>query len=1051
MKGLIKWFVDNPIAANLIMIIMLVGGFTSFDTVKKETFPTYEGNRIGVSMAWPGAASSEVEQQIVVRIEEAIADLPGIFQITSESRQGFGYVNIEVTEGFDVRELLSDVKGRVDSINTFPVSAERPIIQQEIYREFLMWMAIYGDVDRRVLKDLAYQIRDEMAVLEGISEVVLSGLKEDEVSIEVSEENLRRYNLSFNEVADAIRQTSVNIPAGTIKSKNGDIQIQTRAQAFDAEDFSKIVVRSDRAGGQLLLSDVAVIKDAFSEQYVDFTMNGKPGVNMEVKMSDDPLLFEGTKNAREYIENLRPLLPEGVELKINFEAKSIFDSRFDLLKDNALSGLVLVYIILMLFLRPMLAFWVVAGIATTFAGAIWLLPYLNVSINMLSMFAFLMVLGIVVDDAIIVGESIYRHQQRGEQGRLSAWSGTHTVLNPVFLAVISTIIFFLPMMDVPSDIVVFTRSIFLVVLLCLVFSLIESIFVLPSHLSHMKPEKPSRFQVVQKMEKVRHWFSGHMEGFAQNKYMPALAVLLKHKGSTFLAFFFIFVIAVTMTATGWIKQSFFPNVPQPMVMVNVSFPEGYSYERTMAMAQHMRDQVDVLLADKDLLEKNEGKSFIREINKSVNGTSVTLFVGLTLDEERSVPASDVAEKLRELIGPLPEAQSYSLNASLSGGGPEITLNMNMLDNSREAQQAAVNDVTKALGAYDGVINVRSNLDSERTEAEIELKPYAETLGITLGDVARQVRQGFYGDEIQRIPRAKEDVRVMLRYLAEERQTLDTLDHIRIRASDGREIPIAEVANVKLVPGPSTIRRVDRKRNITITAEVSEGHDANAIVTEMLNAHEARWKKTYTGFNLSRDDSLRAQEEFGDNFGVNFLKVFVVVLALFAIAFRSLFQPWLVMLAVPFGFVGAAIGHLMLGVEISMFSFFGLLACSGVVVNDNLVLLARINQLIERGTDTLEAVMHAGVDRFRPIILTSLTTFVGLMPILFERSLQAQFLKPMVISLSFGVLFSTVVTLFLVPCCYYGGFRLKTRVKDLLARKSSPTEKQADLHESSEAA
>lgn len=1035
MNAVIKWFVDNPIAANFLMLVMLIGGYISYGNVKKETFPRYEGNIINVSMVYPGAASSEVEQQIVVRIEEAIADLPGIFQITSESRQGYGSVSVQVIEGFDVRELLNDVKGRIDAINTFPVSAERPIVQQLIFREFLMWMAIYGDVDKRVLKDLAYQIRDEMSVLDGISEVQITGLKQDEVSVEVSEENLRRYNLSFSEVSNAIRQSSLNVPAGTIKSKDGDIQIQTRAQAFNQEDFEKIVVRSNRDGSRLLLSDVAQINDGFSEEYVDFTMNGKPGLNMEVKMSDDPLLFEGTANARAYVEELQKYLPEGVELKINFEAKSIFDSRYNLLKDNAISGLILVFIILMLFLRPLLALWVVAGIATTFAGAIWLLPFLDVSINMLSMFAFLMVLGIVVDDAIIVGENIYRHQQRGEPGKLAAWTGTRNVLAPVFLAVASTIMFFYPMMDVPSDIVVYTRSIFFVVFLCLLFSLIESVFILPSHLSHLKPEAKSKFVVVQKFENIRHWFSGHMESFAVNKYQPALKVLLKHKGSTFLAFLFVFFIAVTMTATGWITRSFFPNVPQPMVMVNVGFPEGYSFERTKAIAQYMRDQVDILAADEELLERNGNKNFIREINKSTNGTSITLFIGLVDDENRDIPAADVAEKLRELIGPLPEAQSYSLNASLSGGGPEITLNLNMLDNQREVQQAAVNSVVKALSAYPGVLNVRNNLDSERTEVEIELKPHAESLGISLGDVASQIRQGFYGDEIQRIPRAKEDVRVMLRYSAEERRTLDTLDHIRIRTADGRELPIAAVADVKLVPGASTIRRVDRRRNITITAEVSEGNDANTIVTELLNSNLDNWKKSYTGFNLSRDANLRSQEEFGDNFAVNFLKIFLLVLALFAIAFRSLFQPWLVMLAVPFGFVGAALGHLILGVEISLFSFFGLLACSGVVVNDNLVLLSRINQLIERGEDTLSAVLDAGVDRFRPIVLTSLTTFVGLMPILFERSLQAQFLKPMVISLSFGVAFSSVVTLFLVPCCYYGGHRVKQRILAKLGRNT----------------
>ncbi len=1044
MNSIIKWFVENPIAANFLMLTMLIGGVVSYGNIKKETFPRYEGNIINIFMAYPGAASSEVEQQIVVRIEEAVADLPGIFQITSESRQGFGQINVQVIQGFDVRELLNDIKGRVDAINTFPVSAERPVIQQLVYREFLMWMAIYGDIDKRELKKLAYQIRDEMSVLEGVSEVQITGLKSDEVAIEISEENLRRYNLSFSEVANAIRQSSLNVPAGTIKSLQGDIQIQTRAQAFQESDFEDIVVRSHRDGSRLLLSDIAEVSDGFSEDYVDFSMNGKPGLNLEVKMSDDPKLFEGTANARAYVENFKELLPEGVELKINFEAKSIFDSRFDLLKDNALSGLFLVFVILMLFLRPLLAFWVVFGIATTFAGAIWLLPFLDISINMLSMFAFLMVLGIVVDDAIIVGESIYRHQQRGEEGKLSASLGTKTVLSPVFLAVSSTILFFLPMMDVPPDIVVYTRSIFYVVMLCLVFSLVESLFVLPSHLSHMNPEKSSRFIVLQKLAAVRAWFSGHMESFASRQYQPALKALINVKGSTFLVFFFIFVIAVTLVAVGWINRSMFPQVPQPMVMINVGYPEGYAFEKVSAVAQHIRDQVDVMTKDETLLQKNGGRPFIREINKSLNGSNITVFVGLTKDEVREVPAADVAEKLRELIGPLPEAQSYSLNASLSGGGPEITLNMNMLDNHRDIQQQATEEVVAALAAYPGVINVRNNLDAERMEVEIELKPYAETLGITLGDVAQQIRQGFYGDEIQRIPRAKEDVRVMLRYSAQERKSLDTLDQIRIRTDDGRELPIAAIAELKLVPGPSTIRRVDRRRNITLTAEVTEGNDANAIVSELLEKNLAQWQKKYVGFKLSRDANLRSQEEFGDNFGANFLKITLVVFAFFAIAYRSLFQPLLVLLAVPFGFVGAVIGHLLLGVEISIFSFFGFLACAGVVVNDNLVLLARINQLVKRGQNRLDAVLNAGVDRFRPIVLTSLTTLVGLMPILFERSLQAQFLKPMVISLSFGVAFSSFVTLLLVPCCYYGGYRLTQRIKnklDLLRGRTTQTQTQ----------
>ena len=469
MNGLIKWFVGNPIAANLLMLAMIIGGVTAFDGIQKETFPAVRNNVIDVSMVYHSAAASEVEQQIVVRIEEAIADLPGIFQITSQSSRGYGHVSVVVEEGFDVTTLLNEVKTRVDAINTFPPSAERPNIRQGVYRHFLMWAALYGNIDAKELKRLAYQIRDEVSMLEGVSEVLLTGIKDDELSIELSEETLRRYHLTFDEVATAIRQSSLNVPAGMIKSKDGDIQIQTRAQAYTAEEFENIVVRSTLDGGQIFLRDIATVTDGFSERFINFTMNGQPGVNMEVKMSDVPLLFEGTASVRQYVEDMQSILPEGVTFKINYESKAAFDSRFNLLKDNAISGLILVFIILMLFLRPSLAFWVVAGIATTFAGAIWLLPVFDVSINMLSMFAFLMVLGIVVDDAIIIGESVYRHQQQGQTGQLASYNGAKSVLKPVSLAVISTVMFFLPMIDVPETVLVFTRSLFYVVMLCLFF------------------------------------------------------------------------------------------------------------------------------------------------------------------------------------------------------------------------------------------------------------------------------------------------------------------------------------------------------------------------------------------------------------------------------------------------------------------------------------------------------------------------------------------------------------------------------------------------------
>lgn len=1034
MNTLVRWFVNNPIAANALMLAILFGGFVGLSSITKETFPTHVENKIRINMVYPGAAPSEVEQQLVVRIEESIADLPGIFQVRSWAREGFGSVEVDVTEGHDVRELLNDIKGRVDAINTFPPAAERPTISQMVFRPTLMWAALYGDTDLRELKRLAFQIRDEMSLLEGVSEVRLTGLKVDEVAIEISEENLRRYNLSFSEVAQAVRETSLNVPAGTIKSKDGDIQIQTRAQAFDQDDFEHIVVRSNMDGSQLRLSDVADVRDGFSEQDRYFSMNGKRGLNIEIKISDDPLLFEGTANAKKYIEDFNKLLPDDIVFKINFESKNMFDSRFNLLKDNALSGLVLVFIILVLFLRPMLAFWVVAGIATTFAGALWLLPLFGVSINMLSMFAFIMVLGIVVDDAIIVGESVYRHQQRGETGAEAASSGARSVLRPVMLAVISTVIFFMPMMTVPSDVLVYTRSIFFVVFLCLFFSLVESLFVLPSHLSHLKPAKPATRQPFILLEKLRKQFGGRLDHFAIAVYKPALRNALRNKLPVGLIFLAVFVISVTLMLAGWVGVRMFPNVPQPFVMVNFRMPDGTAFECTEEVANHVRRQIDILRSDPDLLAKNGGQPFIREVNRNLNGVSANVFIGLHSAEFRALGTAEITDALRALIGPLPEVKSYSLSGNLNDSGPEITLNLNMLSNLRADQQAAVDAISAALEAYPGVHNVRSDLESARTEIELELKPYAETLGITLGEVARQVRQGFYGEEVQRIPRSKEDVRVMLRYAVEERRTLDSLDTMRVRTRDGREVPLSAVAELKLVPGVSTIRRVDRRRNIVLTAEVSEGNDAKSIIVDLLENNLDQWKQAHTGLKLSMDGSLRSQAKFEDNFVKDFGKFSLITLVIFAIAFRSLFQPFLILLAIPFGFVGAILGHVVLGFDISFFSFFGFLACAGVVVNDNLVLIERINTLRSRGEAVFDAVVDAGVDRFRPIILTSVTTFVGLMPILiFERSEQAQFLKPMVVSLSFGVLFSTVVTLFLVPMGYMAGQNSKTALDRVFAK------------------
>ncbi len=928
-----------------------------------------------------------------------------------------------MTEGHDVKEVLNEIKTRVDAIITFPASSERPIIQRQMLRDTLMWFNLSGDADMTTLKDIAYRARDEMPLLTGISEVRVIGMYIDEMAIEISENNLRRFNLTFDDVADAIRKSSVSIPAGTIKSTLGNVQIQTREQAYSGDDFADIVVRSFSDGSQLLLQDIANVDDGYTEQNLQFTLNNKTALNFEVKISDDPDLINGTINARVYLEEMKKTLPEGLVLRIGYEGKSIFDSRFNMLKNNAIAGLVLVFIVLMLFLRPLLAFWVVAGIATAFSGSIWLMGYYDVSLNMNSIFAFLLVLGIVVDDAIIVGESIFRRQGEHVDRKVAAAEGTVSVLMPVSLAVISTIIFFLPILDVPDAVRSSVLPIFLVVLFCLMLSLVESLFILPSHLSHMKPEQPSRYMLLRKLSEVRMLFSQGMQNFASDTYLPILKRALQRPVSAILFFIFLFLTTLSLLVSGWVGSSFFPSIPQPYINVNVTFPEGSPYKFTTDLVEHMKTQAEAIKNDRELLASNEGRQFIFEINTTANSNSAGMFVGLTAVEKRSISTEEVTKRLREMIGPIPEAKSYSLDFSFGDNSPDVQLDLRLTSNLSLIQQNAVADIQKVLSAYPGVSNVRSDLDTGRLEVEISLKPYAETLGLSMSDIATQMRQAFYGEEIQRIPRSKEDVKVMLRYSASERSTLDTLDTMRIRTDDHTEVPLTSIANIELVPGASTINRTDRYRNITITADVVNGEDPTRIVRQMLETYTEQWQRQYAGFNLSAAGKLRTQQQFGDNFNQNFLLAFLVAFAFFAIAFKSLFEPFLVLLAVPFGFMGAIIGHMLLGYPISLMSFMGFLACSGVVVNDNLVLLDRVRQLRDEGADLMEALTNAGADRFRPIVLTSLTTFVGLLPVLFEQSTQAAFLIPMAISLSFGVLFSSGITLIMVPCAYLSGHSL----------------------------
>jgi len=1023
MNRLIQWFVENPIAANLLMAVIALGGLSNLASLNKEVFPGAEVGMVRVEMAYPGAGPKEVEEQIVKRVEEAIADLDGIEQITSTARQSMGIISVESVNDYDMQRLLNNVKARIDAISTFPVDAERATVTEVLWQSEIMSIAIYGHAGEAVLKRTGEQVRDEMALLPGISTVELKATRPDEMSIEVSEQALQRYNLSFEQVANTVRQSSLNLPAGTIRTTSGDIQLQTRGQAYSAEDFRLVVIDSREDGAQRLLGDIATITDGFAEQDIVARFNGQPAVFLEVLSSEQPDVLESAAIIQQYIADNEHLLPDGVHMTVWSDWSYLFEGRMNLLLKNSISGLCLVFLVLMLFLRPALAAWVSVGIAVSFLGTLWLLPYFGVSLNMISMFAFLLVLGIVVDDAIIVGESIYTSQQHGIQGNAAAASGAKMVAKPVLFAVISTMLFFAPLLVTPGAMGDMSYAIPVVVILSLFFSLIESLLILPAHLAHLKPEKPSKGSgLFHRLAVMRTRLAEGLEHFANRHYAPRLKVLLKQNGSTLAGFTVAVALSVAVYNGGWLVRTFMPIVPSDFIQATITMPEGSSAQLMGATLKQVEEAVSALKQDKTL---NGGKDIIRDLQSWSYGNTVEVSLSLADGKNRNLSADDITEHWRDLIGPIPSAEEIKLNYTINDISEDIRLRLSVGNDDAAALQGAADAVINQLSRYPGVYDIRNSLTAERTEIELDLKPHAETLDLSLQDIARQVRQGFYGEEVQRIPRGREDVKVMVRYSEAERTQIEHLSDMRIRTNDGREIPLEAVADITFVPGYTKIERVDRKRAIIISAEVEEGvSDPASLLADLRQRNTAAWKQAYPGFDLAVDGDMGDEAEFLASALRHFALAMLIVYGLMAVAFRSYWQPFLVLTAIPFGFMGAVIGHLIMGREVSMMSMLGFFACAGVVVNDNLVLLDRINQLRKQGLEVFDAVVQAGRDRFRPIVLTSLTTFIGLMPIMAETSTQALFLIPMVISLSFGVLFATAVTLILVPAMYLSGEQLR---------------------------
>ncbi|MCB1756402.1 MAG: efflux RND transporter permease subunit [Gammaproteobacteria bacterium] len=1038
---MIAWFARNHVAANLLMFTIIGAGLYSLsERITLEVFPSTDMDIISVSVPFPGATPREVEEGVTIRVEEAVQDLNGIEEMTSTSSENSSSVQIEVMKGFDARALMDDVKNRIDSLSTLPDEAEEPKISLAERKREVISVALYGDNDEKTLRQAAERVRDELLGFAEITQIELEAVRPYEMAIEVSENTLRQYGLTLEQVASQIGLNSLDLSAGTIRSDRGELLIRTTGQAYQAADFLDIPVISDVSGTQLRLGDIATIKDGFNELPIKTRFNGKPGLLMEVYRVGDQSAIEVAAQVRQYTEQV-DWLPPGMEIKFWRDRSKIVKARLSTLTNNAIQGGILVILLLSLFLRPIVAFWVCLGIPVAFLGSFILLPGLGITINIVSLFAFIVVLGIVVDDAIVVGENVYTHLQRGSSPLEAAIKGTKEVAVPVTFGVLTTVAAFTPIALVGGSRGPVFAQIPYVVIPVLLFSLIESKLILPAHLKHVR--LMTEQQKNGWLTRLQQGIANGLERGIRNYYGPTLRWCLHNKLLTMAFFLGVAIIIVSLVIGGWMRFTFFPRVQGETARAVLTMPAGTPFEVTDRYIQRMTD------AARQLQEKHKdgdsGEYVIQNIYSttgSFGGYGIgqsnigrVMFEIIAPEERKSkITSAQLVNEWRASIGPIPGAESLNYRAEI--GRSSDPIDVQVLGSNLDQLSAIGASISQHLRGYSGVFDIEDSLSNGKNEIRLQLKPEAALLGVKVNDLARQVRQAFYGYEVQRIQRDRDEVKVVLRYPLSERKSIADLRNMLIRTADGSAVPFNEVAELTSSRSPSEIKRIDRQRSLHVTADANkETVDIEAVkrgITSFMNEE----LKKYPGLSFTLEGEAAEQRESFATLRWGLIGVLFVIYGLLAIPFRSYTKPLIVMSVIPFGVVGAIIGHWIMGMSITIISIMGMLALSGVVVNDSLVLVDYINRKLRDGMPLMEAVQTAGVARFRAVILTSLTTFFGLMPLLFEKSTQAQFLIPMAVSLGFGILFATLITLIIVPINYLiyedikrglrgaGGFLLK---------------------------
>lgn len=1041
-RGALAFMANNHVASNLLMALMIAGGLFALPRIKQEVFPEFKLDSITITVPYPGASPTEVEQAALLALEQAVQGLDGVKELQSTATEGAGVVTVELQRGADPAQVLAEIKSAVDRMPSLPTDAERPVVQLDEVRAQVLSLIVYGDVPAKALRAMAEQTRDGLMAQDGVTIAELYHPQPLEVSVEIPQATLRRYGLTTQQVADAISNSAVELSAGSLRTERGEVLVRIAEHRELGEELEDIIVVSTNQGAEVRLSDMATIKDTFAESEQEMTYNGKPAQRIDVYRVGAEGPTDVAAAVKGYVAEHAHLLPSAVKLAVWGDDSELFAERLGLLLSNSMTGLLLVIAVLGLLLQVRLAFWVTLGIPVSFLGSLVFLPAADISVNMISLFGFIVALGMVVDDAIIVSEAVHKHHRDGLRMDQAAIAGAREVAGPVTFSTATTVVAFLPLLFVPGTAGKFFRNIPWVVIAVLLVSLVEGLFILPSHLGQKRHllttvmSAPFRLlsllssalfgvDVIAWLLERQRKVSIGVETFVTRCYGPVLQVALRHRYSALAGMLTALLLTLGLILGGWLEFTFFPKIDGDVVVASVEMPVGTPGQVTREHQREMIEQAGQLLAE---LNPEGSRGIFAEIGDGGEDSAATaggnrgahradVLVQLAPSETRTFSSAEFARRWRQQVGDIPGAESQGFSfAANEGGAPAVRVRLSHEDPKRLDE--AAEQLAAALRTYNGTYDVRDGSARGKEQLEFQLRPEGRSLGLTERSLAQQVRAAVFGTEALRKQRGRNEVRVYVRRPRSERMSEANLEGLLLRNPEGGEVPLLQAAEVRRSRAYTAISRVQGRRIVDVTAEVDEGAgNAASIVPRLAEKELPALVRKYPGLRYSFEGQDREMDEMMEALGQGFVFALLAMFALLAVAFSSYLQPLIVLSAIPLGMVGAIWGHLLLGHDLSVATMLGVVALSGVVVNDSLVLVDAINRYRRQGMTLSAAVLAAGQRRFRPIALTSLTTFLGLSPMIFETSTQAQILVPMAISLGFGVLFATVVILLIVPCTY----------------------------------